>query len=288
MKNLTTLISALLFSTLFYRQSIGINLSLFTMLTIIILAVKNRENFTNKSTLFKVIAYLITGVTVFLYKSDLTIIANIVAFFTLVGGISDDKSSIYVQLINGIYTTIVSTFSIYYDNMNSEVKNVKNKKINYVYWLKIIGIPAVILIIFINLYRYGNPTFNDLILKIDFNFIDLQWILFTGLGYYLFYNITHTIKIEPITSYDLSLGNDLEKSTLEYLSPKKMKDEKQLGVIMMFLLNTLIIIFLITDVMYLTELHNMVASQLSKQVHTGVNALIFSNILAIVIILYFF
>lgn len=288
MKNLLTIISAILFSTLFYKQGIGVNLSLFTLLTILVLGIKNTKSFKNKSIILKAFGYLVTGISVFLYKSDLTIITNIIAFFTLVGSISEHKSSIYVQWINGIYTTIVAAFSLYYDSLNSEVENVKKKKINYVHWLKIIGIPAVFLIIFINLYRNGNPMFDDLISKINFSFINFQWMLSTGLGYYLFYNITHTIQIEPVTSDDLKTGNTLEKSDLQYISPKKLQSEKQLSVVLMLMLNALIIVFLITDVIHISEIHNMFAPELSKQVHTGVNALIVSNLLAIVIILYFF
>ena len=130
--------------------------------------------------------------------------------------------------------------------------------------------------------------FDELILKIDFSFINLHWMLFVLLGYYLFYNITHPIKIEPLTSSDICTKNYLEKDTLEAISLLQLKNEKQLGLVLMLSLNALIIFFLITDILHLSEIHNMLASQLSKQVHTGVNALIFSNILAIAIILYFF
>jgi hypothetical protein len=288
MKKLITLIGAILFSTLFYKQSIGLNLLLFTILTITIVAISDHQKLKKSVILFKVIAYLITGITIFLFKSNLTIIANVIAFFTFIGSVSEHKSSIYVQWVNGIYTTIVSAFSLYYDTLNSEVENIKKEKINYVYWLKIIGIPFVAAIIFINLYRKGNPMFDELILKIDFSFINLHWVLFTGLGYYLFNNITHPIQIEPLTNDDINTENSLEKSTLKEISPKKLKSEKQLGVVLMALLNVLITFFLITDLLHLSELHKMVASQLSTQVHTGVNALIISNVLAIIIILYFF
>ncbi|MEE9408911.1 MAG: DUF4173 domain-containing protein [Polaribacter sp.] len=291
MKKLTTLIGALLFSILFYSQNIGVNLLLFTILTIVILAIKNPKPFKNKGNNLKVLGYLITGITVFIYKSDLSIIANIIAFFTFIGSLSEQKSSIYIQWINGIYTTVVSYFSIYFDTLNSEVEKVKKEKkekINYGYWLKIVGIPAIVIIIFINLYRVGNPVFDELITNIDLSFINFQWLLFTALGYYLFYNISNPIQIEPVTSIDINTGNNLEKSSLEYISPKKLKSEKQLAIVLMILLNTLIVLFLITDIVHLSELHNMVASQLSAQVHNGVNALIFSNLLAIVIILYFF
>jgi hypothetical protein len=288
MKNIITLISAVIFSTLFYRQNIGLNLSLFTLLAIVVLGVTNYKEFKNTNTTFKIIAYLITGITVFLYKSNLTIIANILTFFTFVGSISESKSSIYIKWVNGIYTTIVSYFSSYYDALNSEKESIRKEKINYAYWIKIIGIPTFLILIFIGLYRIGNPMFDELISKIDFSFINFHWVLFTSLGYYLFYNITNPIQIEPITSNDIKQGNNLDKGTLKFNPTKKLNDEKQLGTVLMFLLNVLIIFFIITYVIHLKEIHNMVASQLSKQVHNGVNALIFSNLLAIAIILYFF
>ena len=288
MKNLITLISAILFSTLFYKQNIGLNLSLFSIITIVILTLKNNQIFKNKSTTFIAISYLITAIFVFMYKSNLAIITNIIAFMTFIGSVSEHKSSIYVKWVNGIYTVIVSYFSMRFDKENSGADKVRKEKINYTYWLKIIGIPSVILIIFINLYRNGNPMFDELISKIDFSFINFQWILFTALGYYLFYNISNPIQIDPATSDDLNIGNNLDKKDLEPNTSKELANENQLGIILMSLLNILIIIFLITDVLHLTELHKMVASQLSEQVHNGVNALIFSNVLAIAIILYFF
>lgn len=288
MEILKTLICALLFSLLFYQQNIGLNLLLFTLLTIIISIINNKEIIKNRNTNYKLFAYIITGITVFLYNSNLSVITNITAFFTVIGSISQNKSSIYVKWMNGIYSSIAAAFTIYYESLHTEVDNVKKVKINYLYWLKIIGIPILFIIIFISLYRNGNPMFNDLILKIDFSFINLKWLLFVVMGYYLFYNISNPILIEPLTSLDINTGNYLNKTNLENISLKKLKNEKQLGIVLICSLNILIIFFIITDVFHLSEIHKMDASQLSKQVHNGVNALIFSNILAIIIILYFF
>ena len=288
MKHLIILISALIFSTLFFKQDIGLNLSIFTILTIVISILKHPLKIKNKDTIGKAIFYLISGITVFLYKSNLSIITNIIAFFTFIGSVSEHKSSIYIQWINGVYTTIVAYFSMHFDELNIEVKNVKKEKINYTYWFKIITIPTLIIVVFINLYSNANPKFNELISKIDFSFINFQWLLFTALGYYLFHNITNPIQIEPVTLNDIELGNILEKKDLKDIAPKKLKEEKQLGTVMVLLLNVLIVFFIITYVMHLSEIHNMLAPQLSEQVHNGVNALILSNVLAIIIILYFF
>ena len=128
MKNLITLISAILFSTLFYKQNIGLNLSLFSIITIVVLTLKNNQIFKNKSTIFIAIAYLITSIFVFMYKSNLAIITNIIAFMTFIGSVSEHESSIYVKWINGIYTVVVSYFSIRFDIENTGIKKEKKKK----------------------------------------------------------------------------------------------------------------------------------------------------------------
>ena len=136
------------------------------------------------------------------------------------------------------------------------------------------------------MYRNGNPVFDNLISKIDFSFINLQWVLVTVLGYYLFSNISRPIAIEPLTSTDLSTDNGLLRT--DNPSEKKLEGEKQLGVVLMSALNLLITLFLITDITYILQTDIINASEFSNAVHSGINALIASIIFAIVIILYFF
>jgi hypothetical protein len=225
-----------------------------------------------------------SAIAIFFFYSKLSFIANFVAFFTLVGHVSECKSSIYINWLNGCYSLIAGFF---HRNFSAdETKEKVKKNIDYVYWIKIIGIPLVILIVFILLYRNGNPVFKDLISKIDFNFINLQWLLLTVLGYYLLYNISEPIPVNPVTSLDLKTDNVLlpKKSISKSISKK----ENQLGVVLIALLNLLIIFFLITDFTFLLSSSNLRASVFSSQVHSGINALIASIIIAIIIILYFF
>lgn len=288
MKNLITLISAILFSTLFYKQDIGLNLVLFSILTCTVLLIKNIEIIRHRDVLFKMIAYLITAVMVFFYNSTLAILANIISFITLIGSVSHPKTSIYINWLNGIYTSIASYFSNLYDKAFIAKENSPKKTINYLQWLKIIGIPSVFILIFISLYRNGNPVFDELIGRIDFSIINVQWVIFTFLGYFLFYNISKPIFVEPATSKDLLTGNYLSQIKLENKDFEKLKSEKHLGLVLLSVLSILIVIFLTTDVSYLTQIYGMTAAELSQQVHNGVNALILSNVIAIAIILYFF
>ncbi len=141
MKKLILFIAALLFSTFFYDQSIGLNLFLFSILTVVILFINNKAHFKNWKTQIYTIAYLITGLTIFFHSSSLSIIANLVAFFTLIGHLSETKSSIYISWLNGLYTTIAGLFhrnfalptpKPYTENLEKKVK------IDYLQWAKII------------------------------------------------------------------------------------------------------------------------------------------------------
>ena len=64
MKTIISIIAALLFSTLFYRHDIGMNLSLFSFLTAGILAFLHPHILILRSTIIYLIAYLITAIMV--------------------------------------------------------------------------------------------------------------------------------------------------------------------------------------------------------------------------------
>ncbi|WP_178989275.1 DUF4153 domain-containing protein [Winogradskyella schleiferi] len=286
MKKLMLFISALLFSTFFYDQSIGLNLFLFSILTVVILYINNQSQFKNRKTLIYAIAYLITGLTIFFHNSTLSVIANLVAFFTLIGHLSEVKSSIYVNWLNGLYTTIAGFFHRNFALPKPETKAEEKTQIDHLHWAKIILIPAVIVVAFIALYKDGNPVFSNLIEAIDFGFINVQWVLIAGLGYYLFNNIYAPIEVEPATEIDLKTDNNLFKT--DTFSIPKLKQENQLGVILISLLNALIVLYLITDIAFITAQEDIRASVYSAQVHSGINALIASIVIAIMILLYVF
>uniref|UniRef100_UPI003517A708 DUF4153 domain-containing protein n=1 Tax=Winogradskyella sp. TaxID=1883156 RepID=UPI003517A708 len=279
-------IAALLFSTLFYGKSIGLNLFLFSITTLIVLFANNNNDFKSKRTIIYSALYLATGLAVFFHDSLVAICANFVSFFTLIGLLSENKSSIYVNWLNGLYTTIAGLFHRNF-TVNEATQKVESKKdIDYSHLAKLVVVPTVIVIIFIVLYQNGNPLFSDLIDKIDFSFINIQWLLFAGLGYYLFSNIHKPVIVEPATELDLSTGNALSKTNKFSIS--KLKQENQLGIILISLLNVLIAIFLITDVTFILTNMDIKASLFSSQVHSGINALIASIVIAIIILLYIF
>lgn len=286
MKKITIIIASFLFSILFFDSAIGLNLSIFSLVTIGFLMIYNLEKFKNKTILLHTFAYILSAIFVFINHSSLAIIANCAAFFTLVGTVSQSSNSIYVQWFNGVYTTVAGFFHRNFEVNEEAQKTDWKKDIDVAHWAKLIGIPLVFIILFILLYKNGNPIFNDLVSKINFDFINLQWILFTVLGYYLFSNISKPVHVEPATSIDLKTKNELHQS--DDFSEEKLKKEKQLGTTLLGLLNVLILLYIATDITYMLTSEATTGTELSILVHNGINTLIASIIIAIGIILYFF
>jgi hypothetical protein len=286
MKKLLLFAGAFLFSTLFYDKSIGLNLVLFSIVTLVVLFMNNKDDFKNKKTLIYSSLYLITGLAVFFHDSLVAVIANFVSFFTLIGLLSEQSSSIYVKWLNGVYTTIAGLFHRNFSFNETTQKVEPKKEVDYIHKAKIILIPAIMVCIFIGLYQNGNPLFSQLVARIDLGFINIQWLLFAGLGYYLFSNIHKPIEVEPATELDLKTGNSLSQSRA--FSIPMLKKENQLGIILIALLNALIVLFLITDIIVVTTNMDVRASIFSEQVHSGINALIASIVVAIIILLYVF
>ena len=286
MKTIITIIASCLFATLFYNQNIGLNLSIFSILTIFILGISLPDKLKLRDNLMHISIYVLTAILVFINHSSLSIIANCAVFFTLVGSFSEDKSSTYVKWLNGIYSSIAGVFHRNFEKEHHEGKVAKRKKIDVIHTLKITLIPLVVVIIYTILYKDGNPVFDSIVSAINFDFINFQWILFFLLGYYLFSNIIVPVQVQPATDADLSIGNELYSH--EPLNAIQLKKEKQLGIILLGMLNVLIILFIISDISYLISNTNFAASVLSNQVHNGINTLIASILFAIIIILYFF
>ncbi len=287
-RKITVLITSFLFSLLFFKQNFGLNMIVFSTLSTGVLILLYPNRFKHLKVMIYALLYLLSSSLIFFYNSELAIITSVLSFFILLGNVVESKSSIYVQLFNGFYTTIASVFATTFQNFQKETTAIKKREINYLYWLKMIGIPFAIVTIFIVLYRSANPYFNEIIQNINLSFINFQWLVFTALGYFLMLNITKPIEIESLTELDLKTSNVLVKKSKLNQSTASLLQENQLGIVLFIVLNSLLIFFLITDVLYLSRITDLGASDLSKAVHEGIYALIVSIVFAISIILYFF
>jgi len=283
--HLKAIFSALIFSTLFYSKSLGLNAVLLSILITVWLLTERKKRPISWEYL---IAYLSSAFMVFAIPSTLTIIANALALVILVGKSISKDTSIYTSGFMGMLNLLVGVIA----NAIEKVKLPKSKAYSSksVVYFKGIVIAVPLVCLFIILYRNANPIFDTIITKIDFSFISIPWVLFTVLGYFLFLNLLHPYYPKEVIVADIEKGNDLKAPALPFteLQIKRIGNEHTIGSIIFLALNAILVFFLVTDVIYLLDPQISGNAQYSKSVHQGVYALMFSIVCAIIVILYFF
>ena len=287
MKTILTTSAALIFSVLFYKQAFGLNVFLFAVLLVLFVLYQNKQRF-DKQQIFNGILLITMAFLGFFYQNTLTAYAIIFSLLLFIGSVSNVRSSLIIKQFNGLFSIVAGAIMHRFEQIGKTETMQNNTKTNYGYWFKLVAISSLVLFVFMMLYRNANPIINNLISKINFDFINLRWLVFTASAYYFIANIARPTRIEPLTSTDLNTSNTLDNASNKVLPKQKIQEQNQLGIVLFSLLNILIIFVLLTDIIFVFRGDQLDAAQLSNQLHQGVNALIVAIVSAIFLILYFF
>ncbi|MEP0264921.1 DUF4173 domain-containing protein [Dokdonia sp.] len=281
-------ISALGFSTLFYHQDLGLNMFIFAIIAVIVVYLAHREAFKRVDMRLSTLLYLLVSLFVFTNHSALAICMSIMSFIVFAGSISGIRNAIYVQGLNGLYQTFLGTLHHHLDPKKEKKATKTSKKRDYGFILLCILLVIGLPVIFASLYRNINPIFEKWIAAIDLSFINMTWLLFTCMGYVLLRNISSKASLDILTNIDRETPQNLTKKPISEEQESLLHKEQLLGSMVIGVLNALILFFLIVDIWYVANNTFQHASELSKTVHEGVNALITSILIAITLILIFF
>ncbi len=289
--HIKAIVSALVFSLLFYSKSFGLNLFLISILVVVLVSTLRNERSLSWS---YTMAYIGTAIFVFLNPSDFTIFVHFMTFMVFVGKSISKKSSLYLTWFLGSSNMIIASIANYMEQKENKANQTEKKKLENSPKLynRIKGALAAIALLFLfgMLYRNANPVFGNLIGQVNLDIISIPWLFFTLLGYIIFLHLLRPLNAQELITYDLAQNNELQKPTEIVLisEKKKLEGEHTLGSMIFIALNFLLLIFLITDIIYLLQHTEITNSGLSQSVHQGVYALMFSIVCAIALILYFF
>lgn len=280
----TSAFAAFAFSILFYSKSFGLNIFLMSIIVVVALTVFKRQQGVPWG---YALAYLFTGTMVFIDPTGFKIFIYFMSFLVLVGKSISDQSPVYLSWFMGLVNMVIaSVFHL------SKPQKHEHHKITPKIWTAIKGslLALVLLLFFGSMYRSANPVFEDLITQIDLSFISIPWVLFTLVGYIMFLHVLRPYHPEGLIALDARQLNTLLQPNAPFTIPQleKLRNEQTLGSIIFAALNLLLLFYLITDAIYLSQVGEISNSEYSQSVHQGVYALMFSLVCAIVIILYFF
>ena len=297
---LIVIFSTIIFTFLFHREDLGLNLFIFETIFFAWLLYSKRLQFKTRNQITVALAFITTSIATVVTHSVFSYFINYLVMVVFVGLL------IYPQvksLLNAFRISIISFFKsqiFFFESLLST--KVKGKNFgSYIWKFRMFFIPLIIIIIFIAIYSGSNPVFNDLVSSFlsfisesllaifkNFDFL-VVFTLIVGLVISNFMYII--ISNKYIENEDLKATDSLvrvKKSIKRIFSITALKNEYKAGVFLLIVLNVLLLIVNCIDLNIVWFNFQWDGYFLKQFVHEGTYLLILSILISIALVLYFF
>ena len=293
LKNIFLFFALVAYSCLFYQQTAGINFLIFSSFLLAFSGVINPAILKNRNWQISAFGVFLTALMIVWHHSQLAVVAHVTSMILVIGFTYSPLSSVYVAALHGLLSIILPFFTKTMQYL-IDIGNPNIPKYKGIFSFKTASIyifPLIITLVFYALYASANPVFADLI-KIPKINISLSLISFTFVGWIMLTGFFYPFGNEETLKWDASKTNILTRVKLKVkrnFDLNALKFENKKGVILLMMLNALLLFYLIFDFSFILSGKKLPdGMDYSKYVHDGVNTLIFSILLAIGIILYYF
>ncbi|MFN8287066.1 MAG: DUF4173 domain-containing protein [Chitinophagales bacterium] len=284
------LLSTAAYSYLFYEQMAGINFLLFNILLVALLAINKPALLKEKNWLAVVIGCLISSFCIFWYGTWLPTLANITSLLFLAGLSFAPQASL---LIAGINSLVTFPFAIP-ATLFRKSPEAENAPAGYSLgrWPVLIT-PVFLTVIFFFVYRTINPVFENLTNRINLDFLNGYWLFFTTIGFVLMYAVFSYFPIKSLFAMDQKADDVLvpkaENPSASDIFGLSLQNQLLAGTITFVLLNVLLLFVNGGDIFYLWFAKTLPKGlTMAQYLHDGTDGLIFSIILAVLVILFVF
>jgi hypothetical protein len=277
-------LGAIGFGVLFYDHAPGINFLLFSIMYGILSVFTHSNILRSKWYLFYAI-HVLTAINILVIHSDLALWAWSLSLLVVVGKTYQVNSSILLTKYFGIASSVMVFEKIPYLNYQKVVDENKTKSPLTAKYLLASAIVLVILVIFLLLYRSANPLFQEFTDKIDFSWFNFPFILFCLLGSWVLYAMIYPYVEDATCEWD----SKKHAETIDYESTKISVETRKLFAfvaILIFLgLNAMLLVLNVLDINSIFVQEKLPENIfLSDFLHFAVWSIVFSTLLAIVII----
>ncbi|MBZ4036642.1 DUF4173 domain-containing protein [Flavobacterium sp. 17A] len=288
-KHQIILACSLVFTLLFYNESVGINISIFGVTLTLLISYFFQEKFVDRSHLVLVMTSILSCFAFAWYGDAASFFALALSILILQFKTQDrELKTIQVFpliILNGI-TSLGRVFIFSQWLPERKIHNDFAKKL-----VAFVIIPIVFLGLFFIVYSFGSDHFSSLFTDYEFD-IDLpQLILISILGFYISFSFWNYWAPDVCYEYNSKLNNNFanvseikNQSTFSFLD---LDFERKSGVITLFLLNIMLLVFIATY-NYEQFFEVVEKTNLSADTHERVNAVIFSILMAVGVIMFYF
>ena len=282
---------SLIFTLLFYNESAGVNLAIFGLLLTGIICYFFQDRFTSRSHLLLVIASVLSCIAFAWYGDFVSFLALALSVIFLQFKTQETNLKIVqvfpLVFLNGI-TSLGRMLMFSQWLPKSELKNNFAKKM-IAYFI----IPTIFVVLFFIVYAFGSDHFSSLFTDytLDLNIFEL--VLIALLGFYISFSFWNYWIPEAFYENNSILDNNfnIENATKNQrtFSFLDIDFERRSGEITLVLLNALLLVFIVTYnyEQFFSVVENA-ESKLSAATHERVNAVIFSIVMAVGVILFYF
>lgn len=280
--------AAIIFSILFYKQATGLNYLLFTGLVTAVLAYFNPEKIKTKQWWYYAGLTMLCGVAVFYVNSNLSVFACILSLFIFSGKSFNYKNSIILNLVFSVGSVISSVVFVILDHVQLRKQKVlpaNTKKLKIYFG---IAISLIIAVVFFALYQQANPLFKEFTKNIDLSWISIGWCLFTVWGFLMIYGLVYYRDVAVFSEWDIKFNRTLE-NTAPASEAREINNNTVIALSLFGILNLMLVFVNSLDLANLLGSHELPKGVfLSDFVHNAVWSLVFSIIIAVGLIMWFF
>lgn len=297
----------ILFDYMFRNHNIGVNTFIFSAFTISVLFYTFPEGFKSRIALTIAAGTLISSLIVFYHASSMSIFVWFMSIVLLPAYIHNTELKSFVFGIPASYLSYLMIFGKIREFKFRETKYTKFNK--FVKVIKISAIPIVVLIVFIAIFKSANPVFDELtddffnaigeFLEQIFDTISFSRIIFILFGFTIIAWFLYKTVLSNFVEREKDLKDDIEKErsiegvegiiSSENSKAAKIKNEFRQGIMIVVLINLLLVFVNYIDITWLWFGFDYNGEiNLTQFVHEGTYLLIFSILLSMAIMLYFF
>ncbi|MBK9359409.1 MAG: DUF4173 domain-containing protein [Bacteroidales bacterium] len=289
---------ALIFIYLFKGQQAGINVLIFNLILLGAIYWAGRLNINNRIQLLLVSGSVISAFMVLIHGSSMAMAADIFSLILLLGFIAAGDIGL---LLNGFPAALFATASgpYYYIAETARLTNQKSNGRKVLRFLLVVLAPIVFLMIFTTIYATASPYFNKLtggLLERLEKFMEALLLYISPIDFWLFVagflifiaflsGKSHTLLVFLNEKGGMQL---FRKRTRYSGRMTNLKTEYRSGVVMLVLLNIVIATMNVLDIYNVWFNFEWNGDYLKQFVHEGTWLLIFSIIISIFIVLYYF
>ena len=280
-----------LIANLFYKENLGLNTLIASVVSIGLIGALHPKSLKSAKWWIASLIVLASGTAIFINGTLLATFFYFVAFLFFFAVTNNIRLSLPLGLMQSLQTFFTG-FYYYFEGIADAIdrSNRKKSKKGLINFLLITG-TLIIIIIFLKLYQTADATFYEYTKYINLDWISWGFIAFALLLSLLLYGLFFYRRDPTLDGWEDTLKNDIPTTYTDNIQNfLEVKNEFKTAIVLLSVLNSMLLLYNFIDTHYiLYEMNNpsrILTS--SEMVHEGVNALILSIVLVILLVTFLF